>query len=124
MEHRWSEEDIYLISRRAWELAMQGRYPEAGILLEGLASIAPGNPWLRRAAAVVHIRMGRPEAALRVLEHARDAVAGRLRFEALVGLGRMQEAAAEFAVLRPHLDPPAQRRCALLIEATRGDAVR
>lgn len=63
MEPRWTEEDVYHVSQRAWELAMQGRHAEAGVILEGLASIAPANPWLGRALAVVHIRMGRPEAA-------------------------------------------------------------
>ena len=124
MEHRWTDQEQYLVSQLAWELAMQGRYSEAGVLLEGLASIVPENSWLGRTLATVHIRLGRPEAALQALDPLRDAASRRLRFEALVALGRIPEAAAELATLRPHLDPPAARRCTLLIEATRGGAVR
>ena len=124
MEHRWTDQEQYLVSQRAWELAMQGRYAEAGVLLEGLAAIAPGNSWLGRTLATVHLRLDRPEAALQALDPLRDAASRRLRFEALVALGRIPEASAELAALRPHLDPPAARRCALLIEATRGDAHR
>jgi predicted Zn-dependent protease len=124
MEHRWTDQEQYLISQRAWELAIQGRYPEAGVLLEGLAAIAPGNLWLGRTLATVQIRLGKPEAALRALDALEDAPSRRLRFEALVALGRIPDAAAELSALRPHLDPPAARRCTLLIEATRGSVRR
>jgi len=51
MEHRWTDQEQYLVSQLAWELAMQGRYSEAGVLLEGLASIVPENSWLGRTLA-------------------------------------------------------------------------
>ena len=124
MNSSWSQEDIYLVSQRAWELLMQGRYSESSILLEGLRTVAPTNPWPGRALALVHLRTGRPDAALHALGDHRDMASRRIRFEALLALGRAADAAGELAAMRPNLDPPALQRCNLLVEATRRQALR
>ncbi|MCX6627854.1 MAG: tetratricopeptide repeat protein [Candidatus Solibacter sp.] len=123
MQPSWTDEEVYLIAERACELAMQGRYEHAHVLFEGLAAAAPANVYARRSLAAIQIRLGRHADALATLDAnpatLRDARSRQLRFEALLALGRLAEAAAEFPNVRSHLDPPAARRFALLLEAPR-----
>jgi thioredoxin-like negative regulator of GroEL len=123
MQPAWTDEEVYLIAERGYELAMQGRYENACILFEGLLAAAPANLYARRALAAVQFTMGRQADALATLDAdpstRRDARSRQLRFEAMLALGRRDEAAAEFQAVRGLLDPPAARRFALLLEAPR-----
>jgi len=116
----WTNEEIYLVAGRAYEMAMQGRYLEAQVLFEGLLSAVPGNIYARRALAAIHLKQGRGSEALAVLDAggspARDVETRRLRLEALLALGWRDEAAAEYRALRARLDPGSARRYSLLLE--------
>ena len=121
MQSAWSEEEIYLIAERAYDLALQGRYDVAAVLFDGLVAAAPSNLYARRSLAAILIQSDRHADALKVLEGdpaaARDSRARQLRFEAMIGLGRKAEAAAEFPAVRSQFDPPAAKRFALLLDA-------
>jgi thioredoxin-like negative regulator of GroEL len=128
MQPAWTDEEIYLIAERGYDLAMQGRYEYANILFEGLVAAAPANLYARRALAAILIKQGRHNDALQILgadpATKRDARSRQLRFEAMLALGRKAEAAAEFPAVRAQLDPPAARRFALLLEPPGGKQLR
>lgn len=110
----WTEEDAYLIAERAHEWAMQGAHEEAAILLTGLVAAVPSYPYARRALAAIYLQIDSPAEALATLDSSpalhEDREARQLRLEALLALGRHQEAEREFAVLRPGLDPAQGQR--------------
>ena len=51
MSTHWSEDEVYLVAGRAYELAMQGQYADAAIIFDGLAAIAPQNNYIRCSLA-------------------------------------------------------------------------
>lgn len=110
----WTEEDAYLIAERAHEWAMQGAHEEAAILLTGLVAAVPHYPYARRALAAIYLQNDHPAQALATLDASpvlsQDSDARQLRLEALLALGRRQEAEREFALLRPGLDPSQVQR--------------
>ena len=114
---QWTDEEVFLIADLAHEIALQGRYPEALVLFDGLASIAPGNLYVRRALAAVHLKLGQPTAALAAIrEQSTDGPSGRLRLECFLELGRRADAAREFQSIRARLEPPDRQRYALLLD--------
>jgi predicted Zn-dependent protease len=113
----WTEEEIYLIADLACEIARQGRYAEALVLFEGLASAAPDHTYTKCAVAALRLRLGQPkEALLAVGKDAADTSSVRLRLEGWLQLGRRQDAQREFQSIRGRLEPGERRRYALLLE--------
>lgn len=114
----WTEEEIYLIADLAHEIALQGRYAEALVLFDGLASAAPENLYVRRALAAVRLKLGQPDKALAaLLEQSTDGPSGRLRLECFLGLGRRADAAREFQSIGARLEPADRQRYQLLLES-------
>jgi thioredoxin-like negative regulator of GroEL len=96
MSALWSEDEVYLVAGRAYELAMQGQYADAAILFDGLAAAAPENSYVRCSLAALCTQLQQPETALAVLAGAPDSPrAAQLRVEALLELNRVDEAARE-----------------------------
>jgi thioredoxin-like negative regulator of GroEL len=122
----WTDEEMYLVAQRGYDLAGQGRYELAGALFEGLLAVAPSHDWARRALASVQIRTGRAAAALVTLESlaASDTTARLLRIEAHLAMGSKAEAAAELAAARPGLRAREARRYAALLDATPSPRLR
>jgi tetratricopeptide (TPR) repeat protein len=121
----WTEEDLYLVGALAHEIALQGRYPEALALFEGLAAVAPQQAYPRRSLAALRLRLGQPEQALAALRDLpAEGATPRLRLECCVQLQRWREAAREFDAMRPRLDPADRQRYALLLESKQLTAAR
>ena len=96
MSELWSDEEVYLVAGRAYELAMQGQYADAAILFDGLAAAAPENSYVRCSLAALCTQLEQPETALAVLKAASDSPrAAQIRVEALLELNRLDEAARE-----------------------------
>src|SRR4051794_15429556 len=62
----WTEEDIYLIAELGHSLHLQGHYPEAVVIFQGLAAIDPANHYCLDALAAAWLALGEPE---RAIEH-------------------------------------------------------
>lgn len=106
MSASWSDEDVYLVAGRAYELAMQGQFADAAILFDGLAAAAPENSYVRCSLAALCIQLGQPETALAVLASASDSPrSAQLRVESMLELNRRDEATRELrragATMRP-----------------------
>ena len=106
MSEPWSEDEVYLVAGRAYELAMQGQYSDAAIVFDGLAAIAPRNHYVRCALAALCTQLGQPDTAMAVLSAGPDSPqAAQLRVEALLELSRFDEAKRELlrtgAAMRP-----------------------
>lgn len=114
----WTEEEIYLIADLAYEMARQGRYAEAVVLFEGLASAAPDQAYPKCALAALRLRLGQPKEALLALgKDAADTTSVRLRLEGWLQLGRRPDAQREFQSIRGRLEPGERKRYALLLES-------
>lgn len=116
----WTDVDVYLVATRAYDFAMQGRYKEAVVLFDGLLAVAPGNLYVRRSLAAVHLKNGNPLEALSVLDQAQLATPTpnhrRLRLDVLIELEWWAEADQEFAVLKVYLDYQQRNRYAALLQ--------
>ncbi|MEZ5356679.1 MAG: hypothetical protein R2762_28920 [Bryobacteraceae bacterium] len=101
----WTEEEIYVISDRAWMLYRQGAYQQAAVLARGLAAIDPANGYARKTLALSLTGLGLDQEAWECWcglaesdPFDLDAVAGRC--EAAIQLGRFEEAARDLARLQ------------------------
>jgi len=106
MSAAWSEDEVYLVAGRAYELAMQGQYTDAAIIFDGLAAVAPHNHYVRCALAALCTQLEQPETAMAVLAAGPDSPqAAQLRVEALLELKRFDDAKRELlrtgAAMRP-----------------------
>ena len=116
MNAEWSEEEVYLAARCAYELAMQGQHGDAAILFDGLAAAAPQNNYVRYSLAALCTQLGQPETALAVLAGAADSArAAQLRVEALLELNRLAEAGAELRRMGQAMRAAVAERLALRI---------
>lgn len=122
---RWTEEEQYLVAQLAYDFAMQGRYGEAEVLLEGLLAAVPQYEYVRRTLAGLRLHLGKAEAALGLVNAGGAASEltdmRRLRLESLLQLGRTQEAHQEYAALRPRLEPGESLRFALALQVATGN---
>jgi predicted Zn-dependent protease len=101
----WSEDEIFHVAGRAHSLYLQGRYREAAVIFEGLVAADPESRYCANALAACLEAMSDHARALqylnRLLARYPDDVEGRVRrCEALLGLSRTEEAAADAAYLR------------------------
>jgi thioredoxin-like negative regulator of GroEL len=114
MSETWTEDEIYLIAGRAYELAMQGEYNDAAIIFDGLAAIAPQNSYIRCSLAALCLQLSQPETALAVLAAGPDSPrVAQLRVEAFLELNRSDEAARELRRTSATMRPPIADRLAL-----------
>lgn len=93
----FSEDEIYVIAQRAYELALQGAHDDAAVLLEGLIAINSNDGYAAATLAAVRLKQGRAADAVELLEQRRreeprDAKAGLLLVETYVDLGRLADA--------------------------------
>jgi len=100
----WSREEVYYIAERGYHLYQQGRLLEAGILFEGLTVIDPEDAYSRKALAAIHIRLGRPDIAIRhlgtiIAGDRFDADALARRCEALMAAGDLVAAQRDLDTL-------------------------
>ena len=119
MSAGWSEEEVYLVARCAYDLAMQGQHGDAAILFDGLAAAAPQNHYIRCSLAALCTQLGQPETALAVLAGTADSArAAQLRVEALLELSRLAEAEAELRRMGQAMRAAVAERLALRISLT------
>jgi thioredoxin-like negative regulator of GroEL len=116
MSTPWSEEEVYLVARSAFDLAMQGQYDDAAIIFDGLAAAAPDNSYVRCSLAALCVQLQQPETALTVLAAAQDSPrAAQLRVEALLDLKKPAEAGRELRRMGAAMRPAIAERLALQI---------
>jgi tetratricopeptide (TPR) repeat protein len=103
-EPAWTREEVYYIAERAHRLYRQGRFHDAGILLDGLIVVDPENLYCRKALAAVCMLLKDHGAAVRHLNailardrNDADALAGRC--EALIAMKKLAEARRDFQSL-------------------------
>jgi predicted Zn-dependent protease len=122
MAAKWSDEEIYLVMERAHALALQGLYPEAARIFNGVLAIAPGNRYCRNALASMILLLGDPASALEVAEEGLRQLAGEpalhaRRAEALIALRRFHEAQQEVRWLTENSDEATLQSLMLRLES-------
>jgi Flp pilus assembly protein TadD len=120
----WTSEDVFLVSDRAYSLFQQGRYREAAVLFEGLVAVDPGNSYCANALAACHYMLGEPQQTVAVLDrflqvNPNDLEAHSRRCEALLQLGRTNEARQDLEFLNRKGAGQYSRRLRLLFENLR-----
>jgi len=100
-EFGFSETEFYLIARRAYELALQGAYEPAAVLLEGLRAVDPSDRYTLLTLAAIRLKQSQPAGAIAILEQrlradANDFEARLLLLEACMNSGRDAEAEREW----------------------------
>ena len=114
MSTQWSEEEIYMVARCAFDLAMQGQHADAAVIFDGLSAAAPDNSYVRCSLAALCTQLQQPETALAVLASAQDSPrAAQLRVEALLNLNRLAEAALELRRMGAAMRPVVAERLAV-----------
>ena len=113
MTTQWSEEEIYMVARSAYDLAMQGQYDDAAIIFDGLAAAAPDNNYVRCSLAALCAQLQQAETALAVLAAAQDSPrTAQLRVEEMLDLNRLSEAAREVRRTGASMGPEKRERIA------------
>ncbi|MGH9721693.1 MAG: tetratricopeptide repeat protein [Bryobacteraceae bacterium] len=102
--HGWTADDAYRVAERGHALYLQGRYREAGVIFEGLMAVEPGDSYAGNALAACCLALDDPQRALDVLDavvvqNPSDLEAHSRRCEALLELGRTDEARQELDYL-------------------------
>jgi predicted Zn-dependent protease len=64
----FSDAECYLIAQRAYEMALQGAYEPAAVLLEGLQAVDPADRYSLLTLAAVRIKQKRAAEAVALLE--------------------------------------------------------
>jgi Flp pilus assembly protein TadD len=110
----WTDEDIYLVARRAYDFYVEGRTEEAAAIFMGLLALDPKNLYCLDALTAVCLAAGQPQEAvrcastlLRLTPDHPDALARRC--EAYIQLGDMESARADLQTLT-RLRAVSQRR--------------
>jgi len=101
----WNDEEVYYVADRAHSLFLQGRYREAGAILEGLVIIDPASRYCANALAACWLKLGDPQRAVdcldRLLARYPDDAEGRIRrCEAYLELRRIGDANNDLSYLR------------------------
>lgn len=121
---RWTDQDVFLVSDRAYSLASQGRYREAAILFEGLMEVAPENRYCVQALAACRAALGDTDGVLRILDSAvrrwpDDQELRARHCEALLDAGEVERARSEYARLGNRADSARGRRLRLRLEVAK-----
>ena len=100
-EYGFKESEFYAIAQRAYELALQGAYDQAAVLLEGLNAVDPTDRYSLITLAAVRLKQHRPADAAQLLEHRlkmdpADGEARYLLLEAYMDENRRGEAEREW----------------------------
>jgi Flp pilus assembly protein TadD len=100
----WTDEDIYLVARRAYEFYAEGRTEEAAAIFMGLLALDPANLYCLDALTAVCLASGQPQEAVRcasTLLRLAPEHPGALarRCEAYIQLGDMESARADLQTL-------------------------
>ena len=110
----WTDEDIYLVARRAYDFYVEGRTEEAAAIFMGLLALDPKNLYCLDALTAVCLAADQPQEAvrcasalLRLAPDHPDALARRC--EAYIQLGDMESAKADLQTLT-RLRAVSQRR--------------
>jgi Flp pilus assembly protein TadD len=103
--YNWTSDEVFLVAERAFAIYQQGRYREAAVLFEGLCAVDPANSYTGNALAACLYLLGEYDkvvaCAHRLLrQHPNDWDARARRCEALLSLGRMEEARRDWEALR------------------------
>jgi predicted Zn-dependent protease len=93
----FTETEFYAIAQRAYELALQGAYEPAAVLLEGLNAVDPGDRYSLLTLAAVRLKESKAAEAVALLEQrlrddANDSEARLLLLEACMAAGADEEA--------------------------------
>ena len=117
----WPAEDIYRIAERGRSLHMQGKYPEAIVIFEGLLAADPQNAYCREALAAAWLAMGEPQQAIEQFDTLIRQTPGNLvarahRTEAHLQAGNLDAARSDFEFLRRLLPDSEIRRLELALE--------
>jgi predicted Zn-dependent protease len=110
----WTDEDIYLVARRAYDFYHEGRKEEAAAIFLGLLALHSENLYCLDALAAIYLAAGQPEeavrcasAVLRLAPDHPDALARRC--EAYIQLGDIESAKADLQTVT-RLRAVSQRR--------------
>ena len=125
MNSEWTQEDLYLIASRAYDLYLEGRLEDAAEIFEGLLAIDKGDPYCLEALAAISLALNRPEDAVHYATvlladwpaH-RDALARRC--EAHIQLNMRDEAERDLQTLTQLRAFAHQRRLQLRLQVWDG----
>jgi tetratricopeptide (TPR) repeat protein len=124
----WTKDELFLVASCAYALYREGRYPEAGVIFEGLVSVDPANVYCRDSLASIYLLLGNPQRALEQLNavlaldpHNVDARARRC--EAWQRLGRSSEARHDLEKVAESGSARQTARLRLLLEAPPGGSI-
>lgn len=97
----WTAEEMRVVAEVGYALAEQGRHPEAIVIFEGLAALAPATGYFQAALGALCLREGEVERAVAYLDAAlaaapEDTVALVNRGEAQMQRGDYAAARADF----------------------------
>lgn len=95
---RYSDEELFSISRMAYYFFYQGKLDEARKLFQGLYAVNPLDPYVAKALGVVEHAAGNPQGAMAAFDVAlkiapQDAVAYVGRAEVKISMGQRAQAA-------------------------------
>jgi len=121
LSSEWADEDIYVVADYAYGLHLEGYNREAATIFEGLLELDPHNTYCRDALAALSLALGRLEEAvqhaselLRVLPNHSESLARRC--EALIQLGKFEDAQRDLAALKRSHAIAHSRRMQLRLE--------
>jgi predicted Zn-dependent protease len=122
MNAEWTQDDLYLIASRGYDLYLEGRIEEAAEIFEGLLAIDKSDPYSLEALTAICLALNRPEEAVRYATvlladwPAHREILAR-RCEAYIQLNMREEAERDLQALARLRAFSHQRRLQLRLES-------